>query len=62
MCGTARDPALQDKHGEVCPAGWTEGDKTIKADPKGSLDYFTAANEDVDMQNGTSSKKRARKD
>ncbi|KAI9569263.1 peroxiredoxin [Boletus coccyginus] len=50
-----------EKHGEVCPAGWTEGSKTIKADPKGSLDYFATANEDVEMQN-TTSKKRARKD
>ncbi|KAF8621392.1 hypothetical protein AX15_007845 [Amanita polypyramis BW_CC] len=33
-----------DKYGEVCPANWTEGSKTIKADPKGSLEYFTAAN------------------
>jgi hypothetical protein len=61
VCGAARNPALQDKHGEVCPVGWTEGDKTIKADPKGSLDYFASANGDVEMQNG-SSKKRARKD
>lgn len=59
--GFARNPVLQDKHGEVCPAGWTEGSKTIKADPKGSLDYFASVDGDVDMQNGTS-KKRARKD
>ncbi|KAN0096972.1 Thioredoxin-like fold [Tylopilus felleus] len=51
-----------DKHGEVCPIGWTEGSKTIKADPKGSLDYFAAANQDVEMQNGAGSKKRARND
>jgi hypothetical protein len=50
---------LQDKHGEVCPAGWTEGSKTIKADPKGSLDYFASASEDVQMQNGNA-KKRSR--
>lgn len=25
-----------DVHGEVCPAGWKPGSKTMKADPKGS--------------------------
>ncbi|KAF9650412.1 peroxiredoxin [Thelephora ganbajun] len=30
-----------DKYGEVCPANWTEGGKTIKANPKGSLEYFS---------------------
>jgi alkyl hydroperoxide reductase subunit AhpC len=29
-----------DKHGEVCPANWTEGSATMKPDPKGSKDYF----------------------
>jgi alkyl hydroperoxide reductase subunit AhpC len=29
-----------DQHGEVCPSGWTPGKKTMKADPKGSLEYF----------------------
>ena len=29
-----------DKHGEVCPANWKPGDKTMKADPVGSQDYF----------------------
>jgi alkyl hydroperoxide reductase subunit AhpC len=29
-----------DKHGEVCPAGWTPGAATMKADPTGSLEYF----------------------
>ncbi len=29
-----------DKHGEVCPAGWTPGAATMKADPKGSQEYF----------------------
>ncbi len=28
------------KHGEVCPAGWTKGAATMKADPKGSQEYF----------------------
>jgi peroxiredoxin 2/4 len=29
-----------DSHGEVCPAGWKPGDKTIIPDPKGKLEYF----------------------
>ncbi|KAJ8943289.1 hypothetical protein NQ318_017307 [Aromia moschata] len=33
-----------DEHGEVCPAGWTPGKKTMKPDPTGSKDYFEAAN------------------
>jgi len=35
--------ALQfvEKHGEVCPANWHEGDATIKPDPKGSQEYFS---------------------
>ncbi|KAL4248221.1 peroxiredoxin family protein [Abortiporus biennis] len=33
-----------EKYGEVCPANWHEGSKTIKADPKASLEYFSAAN------------------
>lgn len=28
------------EHGEVCPAGWKPGDKTMVADPEKSLDYF----------------------
>ena len=32
-----------DKYGEVCPANWQEGDATMKADPKGSLEYFANA-------------------
>eukprot|EP00762_Andalucia_godoyi_P005867 ANDGO_06950.mRNA.1 Peroxiredoxin len=31
-------------HGEVCPAGWTPGAKTMKADPTGSKEYFSTAN------------------
>merc|ERR1712071_1763 len=27
-------------NGEVCPAGWTPGKKTMKADPAGSKEYF----------------------
>lgn len=29
-----------DKHGEVCPANWLPGSKTMKADPQGSKEYF----------------------
>ena len=29
------------KHGEVCPAGWKEGDEGMKADPKGVADYLS---------------------
>ncbi|PBK62021.1 peroxiredoxin [Armillaria solidipes] len=36
-----------DKHGEVCPANWHEGDKTMKADPKGSKEYFSAVGDDA---------------
>ncbi|KAG7439300.1 peroxiredoxin [Guyanagaster necrorhizus] len=35
-----------DKYGEVCPANWHEGDKTMKADPKGSKEYFSAVGGD----------------
>lgn len=28
------------KHGEVCPAGWNEGDDTMKPDPTGSKEWF----------------------
>lgn len=35
---------LQEKYGEVCPVNWSEGSATIKADPKGSLEYFSSAN------------------
>lgn len=29
-----------DKHGEVCPANWKPGDKTMKPDPNASKAYF----------------------
>ena len=29
-----------EKHGEVCPANWTPGKKTMKPDPVGSQEYF----------------------
>jgi peroxiredoxin (alkyl hydroperoxide reductase subunit C) len=33
-----------EKHGEVCPANWKEGAPTMKADPKGSQEYFSSVN------------------
>jgi len=30
-----------DKHGEVCPAGWQEGDKAVKATREGIAEYLT---------------------
>jgi alkyl hydroperoxide reductase subunit AhpC len=33
-----------EEHGEVCPANWNPGSKTMKADPHGSAEYFEAAN------------------
>jgi len=37
--------ALQfhEEHGEVCPAGWTKGQKGMKADAKGVADYLAEA-------------------
>ncbi|OCH85185.1 peroxiredoxin [Obba rivulosa] len=32
-----------EQYGEVCPANWTEGSKTIKPDPTGKLEYFETA-------------------
>jgi len=29
-----------DEHGEVCPANWTPGAKTMKGDPIKSQEYF----------------------
>ncbi|XP_044754016.1 peroxiredoxin-2-like isoform X1 [Coccinella septempunctata] len=31
---------FHDEHGEVCPANWQKGGKTIKPDPQGSKEYF----------------------
>lgn len=33
-----------DEHGEVCPANWKPGAKTIKANPLDSQKYFSAVN------------------
>jgi alkyl hydroperoxide reductase subunit AhpC len=30
------------KHGEVCPANWKEGGKTIQGGPTAKLEYFAA--------------------
>jgi alkyl hydroperoxide reductase subunit AhpC len=51
----------KDAHGEVCPANWKEGSRTIRADPLAKLDYFSAANgaHENDIANGI---KRARMD
>ena len=37
--------ALQyhEKHGEVCPANWKAGAKSMKADPEGSKEFFASA-------------------
>lgn len=34
------------EHGEVCPAGWKPGSKTMTADPEKSLEYFETLKED----------------
>merc|ERR1740123_545284 len=36
-----------DQHGEVCPAQWTPGAKTIKPDPAGSMEFFAGVKEDM---------------
>ncbi|KAL7674156.1 hypothetical protein ACOME3_000436 [Neoechinorhynchus agilis] len=33
-----------DEHGEVCPANWKKGAKSMKADPQGSKEFFSAVN------------------
>ena len=33
-----------EEHGEVCPANWKPGSKTMTADPSKSLTYFESAN------------------
>ncbi|PPQ72805.1 hypothetical protein CVT26_003325 [Gymnopilus dilepis] len=54
-----------DLHGEVCPANWTEGSKTIKTDPHAKLEYFSAVtngttNGHANGEENSSSKKRPR--
>lgn len=49
---------------QVCPANWNGG-KTIKADPKNSLEYFAsvpAATNGSATENGAAPKKRVRVD
>jgi len=54
---------IQDKHGEVCPANWTVGAKTIKADPLAKLEYFeTTANNQTNPNSIVNGTKRARVD
>jgi len=36
-----------DQHGEVCPAGWKPGDKTIIPDPDEKLKYFSKLSDPV---------------
>jgi hypothetical protein len=52
----------QDKHGEVCPANWKEGSKTIRADPLAKLDYFAAAADGAHENGNANGAKRARMD
>lgn len=41
-----------DTYGEVCPANWTEGSKTIKADPVAKLEYFTSVTDGQSNSHG----------
>lgn len=41
------------EHGEVCPAGWKPGDKTMIADPDKSLDYFESAEASLQEETGS---------
>lgn len=43
---------IQDTYGEVCPANWTEGSKTIKADPVAKLEYFTSVTDGQSNSHG----------
>lgn len=43
------------EHGEVCPAGWKPGDKTMVADPDKSLDYFESAQASLQEEAGSGS-------
>lgn len=45
-CSLVRALQYVEEHGEVCPAGWTPGAKTMKADPKGSKEYFGTVSKD----------------
>ncbi|EIM80687.1 peroxiredoxin [Stereum hirsutum FP-91666 SS1] len=39
-----------EQYGEVCPANWTEGSRTIKATPTDKLEYFSAVGQDAAKQ------------
>jgi hypothetical protein len=50
-------------HGEVCPANWTQGSKTIKTHPIAKLEYFSiTTNGHSDGATNGLSKKRLRVD
>jgi hypothetical protein len=50
---------MKDEHGEVCPANWKGGEKTIRGDRIAILDYFAA--DDGQHENGKANgTKRAR--
>ncbi|VDP55105.1 unnamed protein product [Schistosoma mattheei] len=36
-----------EKHGEVCPANWKAGKKTIKPDPNASKEFFASSTENI---------------
>lgn len=36
-----------DEHGEVCPAGWQQGQSGMKASPKGVADYLSSHSKDL---------------
>lgn len=50
-----------DQYGEVCPAGWQQGSKGMKADPKGSLEYFGAQDGPLEIRNGNGAADDTRK-
>jgi hypothetical protein len=52
----------QDEHGEVCPANWKEGAKTIRADPTDKLEYFAAVDGGKQENGKANGTKRARVD
>jgi peroxiredoxin (alkyl hydroperoxide reductase subunit C) len=35
------------KYGEVCPAGWQEGKKAMKASPEGVAEYLAANTDEL---------------
>jgi peroxiredoxin (alkyl hydroperoxide reductase subunit C) len=46
----------------VCPANWQEGGKTMKADPKESLQYFSTLEANANGHANGNTKKRIRVD